>query len=311
MESVYPYVNRRYAVHIRDVRADEFRETDMTEQDRDSAVDLDQIPPIAYIETDRFCDHCGYNLRTQAVRRDERTKLLLCRCPECGRLLAAQDGPTAGRIWLQRLGTLALFFWIMFILSAIFGLGAAQVGLSIGTLEELTTYQASSSPQAATSQPAATQRVIYSQGSTTIIQTLGSSSNVTRVPRQDYEGEILFRALVHASSFVLGYVLLLLLVVVCHHWRKWTFLLPAVAIPGILTYIGFLVWTFDYPELADWSLRILLGLNAAFLAGCLAGIVSGRPVTRTMVRLLLPPRLRQVLAFLWLADAKTLPRGEP
>ena len=103
--------------------------------------DFDRQPIIARIETDRFCDCCGYNLRTQHVRRDPGTQLLLCRCPECGQLHPVRDQVTAGRVWLNRLGTLALFLWMLVVLPLGFGLGAAQVGISIIPLEELTNHQ--------------------------------------------------------------------------------------------------------------------------------------------------------------------------
>ncbi|MDB5300946.1 MAG: hypothetical protein JWO87_2609, partial [Phycisphaerales bacterium] len=49
-------------------------------------------PVISNIHTDTFCESCGYNLHTQAVVRDERLGLLICRCPECGRWAAAGLG---------------------------------------------------------------------------------------------------------------------------------------------------------------------------------------------------------------------------
>ena len=47
--------------------------------------------------------------------------------------------------------------------------------------------------------------------------------------------------------------------------------------------------------------------GAAHLAGGVAGIYLGRPFARAIVSALLPPRVRQFLAFLWLADGKQPP----
>ena len=66
-------------------------------------VPFERLPVIAHIETDRFCQRCSYNMRTQAVRRDPRTELLLARCPECGRFDSVRDHVTATKAWVQRL----------------------------------------------------------------------------------------------------------------------------------------------------------------------------------------------------------------
>jgi hypothetical protein len=82
-------------------------------------------------------------------------------------MISARDGATAGRAWLQRLGTLALFFWIVAILVGMFAFGAAQFGISVGTLEELTTFQMFASSAPAVSQAASYPRVIRNQGTAT------------------------------------------------------------------------------------------------------------------------------------------------
>ena len=268
--------------------------------------DFDALPPTAYIETDRYCDHCGYNLRTQPLRRDPSTGLLLVRCPECGRLHAARDGATAGRVWLQRLGTLALFYWILLIFGMLFGLGAAEVGITFATLDELTTYQTINIKSATTSAPASGSQII-SIGGTTIIQTGSTTTRLVRVIRDRYEHYTAFLTLVHTISYILGFLALLLLVVACHHWRKWGYLIPALLFPALLGGLVWFPWTFDNPQLADWSARMILSQNAAYFVGCLSATLFGRPFARTVVQLLLPPRLRQVLAFLWIADGKPPP----
>src|SRR6185503_7723206 len=97
----------------------------------------DPLPPLkpaekySRLETDTFCLECGYNLHSQAVVRDERLGIFVCRCPECGRYHPAGIGVTATRTWLNRFATLLLFFWILIILCALFwivmGFGAIQV----------------------------------------------------------------------------------------------------------------------------------------------------------------------------------------
>src|SRR5262245_23177127 len=98
----------------------------------------DPLPPLrprekhARLAVDTFCAECGYNLHSQEVTRDERLGIFVCRCPECGRFHPAGLGMTATRIWMQRLATVLLVFWILFVLHALFwivmGMGAVMVG---------------------------------------------------------------------------------------------------------------------------------------------------------------------------------------
>jgi len=57
-------------------------------------------PVIGHVQTDTFCEGCGYNLHTQAVVREARLGILICRCPECGAACKAADpagvSPAAG-----------------------------------------------------------------------------------------------------------------------------------------------------------------------------------------------------------------------
>lgn len=276
-------------------------------QESSDAEYFDDRTLIGSIETDRFCDHCGYNLRTQAVRRDPRTELLLCRCPECGRLHSARDEATAGRVWLHRLGTLALFIWIATILGGLFVCGMAQVFVSVGVLEELTTYQQIQTSNLGGVQSAGVAQTIQGPGAITIIQPGGIVTRSQRVIGDDFAGAAFFKALMHALSFCFGFLALLLLVVACHHWRRWGYLVPALALPSLLTLLIWRIWSFDYPHLSVWALRTVLRQNAVFAAGALTAIVFGRSFARLLIRLLLPPRLAQPLAFLWRTDGKTPP----
>ena len=67
------------------------------------------------------------------------------------------------------------------------------------------------------------------------------------------------------------------------------------------------IWQAEAPELVDWGTPYIVAHAAAHLAGGLLGVVFGRPFARLLATLLLPPRLRQVLAFLWLTDGKQPP----
>jgi hypothetical protein len=281
------------------------------EPELDPVVEFDRQPAVAFVETDRYCEGCGYNLRTQPVRRDARIRVLLCRCPECGGFQPVREGVTAGQVWLQRLGTLGLLAWIVTLLGVGFGLGAAQVGLTMIPLEELTRYRQVVIPVTpAKSQPAgggttmtmiSGQRITVTQSGTT------TTTRYRREVREHYPYYRAFMALMHASSFALGFLLTLMAVVVFHHWRRWGYLVPAVFVSIVTGMLTWYIWLIHCPHLLDWAEPIITGQSAAHLAGALTGILLGRPFARLLVTLMLPQKLRQVLAFLWLADGKQPP----
>jgi hypothetical protein len=280
-----------------------------SELELDSLVEFDRQPAVALVETDRYCEGCGYNLRTQPVRRDARTRLLLCRCPECGGFHPVREGVTAGQVWLQRLGTLGLFAWILTILTVIIGLGAAQVGFTYVTLEELTTYRQVVLPTPSSSQPAATgtTMTLVTGGRITITQSGGTATTYRREVRTSYPYYRVFLALMYGLSFALGFVLMLFAVVALHHWRRWGCLLLACVVPLVTGAVAWYAWSIESPHLIDWGTMKVVSHSAACLAGGLTGILVGRPFVRLLVALMLPPRVRQVLAFLWLADGKQPP----
>ena len=278
------------------------------EPELDAIREFDRRPAVAFVETDRYCESCGYNLRTQPVRRDSRTRVLLCRCPECGGFQPGRDGVTAGRGWLQRLGMLGLFAWIVTLLGVGFGLGAAQVGFTFIPLEELTRYRQVVIPAPAQSQPAggSTTMTMISGQRITITQS-GTTTTHRREVRETYPYYRAFMALMHASSFTLGFLLSLMAVVVFHHWRRWGYLVPALFVSIVTGMLTWYIWSIDCPHLLDWAESIIARQSAAHLAGALTGILLGRPFARLLVTLMLPSKIRQVLAFLWHADGKLPP----
>ena len=289
----------------------------LNDTELDPVLEFDRNPLLARIETDRYCDGCGYNLRTQPVRRDPRTQLLLSRCSECGRFHAVREAATVGRVWLQRLGTLLLFIWILFILLLCFGLCAAQVGLTMGTLEELTTFQQVTLPitnQMQPNNPGVTQVIRYG-GTTTIISgipgvTTQSATYTTyrKEIRNHRKHDREFVWLMNGLGLTTGFVLLLVIVVVMHHWRRWVYLIPAVLVPLACGGLSWYIWWIDCEHLLDWATPKILNQTAASLAGGFIAILLGRPFARLLATILLPGKLRQVLAFLWLADGKSPPR---
>jgi len=282
-------------------------------------LEFDRQPAVAYIETDRFCDGCGYNLRTQPVRREPRTDLLVSRCPECGRFQPARDGTTAGRVWLRRLGTLLLLVWIMTVLGTGFGLAAAQVGLTLVPLEELTVYRRvtipapnspTSAPGVAPVSPSGSPGVVIQSG-TIVIQPGNVTATTTTTYRREVRDRVPYYAefvtLLRGLSFALGFVLAMLAAVVLYHWRRWCYVVPVVVVSVGAAVLVWYIWRVDQPRLLGWATPHIIAQAAAHFAGGLAGILLGRPLARLIATIVLPPRVRQVLAFLWLADGKQPP----
>lgn len=85
---------------------------------------------VAVVEIDRYCHHCGYNLRMSPVRRDPRTEILLARCPECGRFASAADSTSAARPWLKLLIGFLFVAWLLILAGLVVGAGLAQGGLT-------------------------------------------------------------------------------------------------------------------------------------------------------------------------------------
>jgi len=271
-------------------------QTPATDTDHDERTDAPSL--VGRVETDRFCVGCGYNLHTQGVWRDPATQLLVCRCPECGRFDAVGGTVTAGQLWLHRIGLPLLFVWIIIVIGLPVGLLFGHGALVVETLEELTRYQPASTA------PAPTTQMTLPSG-----QVIAYQANVpwTRQPRGDFP----YRRLVIATLLVvagqLGFCLVAWVAVVAHHWRRWGYWilasLPPLGVGGLVWYI----WAHDFPLLRDWATPYVVGLTLANVVGGALGVYLGRPAMRLVLRLTLPPRIRQTLAFLWIADGKPPP----
>lgn len=257
---------------------------------------FESLPFVAAVEVDRFCDGCGYNLHTQAVRRDPRTAVLLCRCPECGRFHAVTDAITAGRLWLQRVAMLGLFLWIALLGIAGLGLAIGQGAITAFTLDELTFYAERKVKTASGNAPAG-------------VTTYRSLYVVTAKPH--YRQWRVLHAVSGLTSLGIGLTAGIALVIVCFHWRRWMYPVVTALWPFGVGAIVLVFWWSNAPHLARWSLPYIVGHALLCALGGIVGAGLGRPLARTAVRIFLPPRVRPALAFLWLADGKAPSVGAP
>jgi len=248
--------------------------------------DFDAWSAVATVELDRFCKHCGYNLRTQVVRRQPVTDILMARCPECAAFHAASESATASRPWLHRLTVLAAIVWMVFLVGVPVALTGLTIALNGVILDEFTTYRQ--------------------------VTTAGANPNtrVTRyvtVVRTDVQHHDAFIALLATCAAALACFGVMLAVVALPHWPRVAYIAAAVGMP-ILAASAFLIdVSFNQPQHFAWVSRYTLLLAAAQIVAATPFTLVGRPLARGMVCILLPTRLRNCLAYLWLVDGRTPP----
>lgn len=238
------------------------------------SIAFDDWTLVSRVEVDRFCEGCGYNLRAQLVRRDERTELLVCRCSECGRYHAANDSTTAGRAWLQRLATVFVWCWILFLIAAMVLLIVAQMATIFVSTDELIRMD----------RPRRNNPTAYEQFRNTIL------------------------AVTAGLSLAWGFLGGFLAVVAIPHWRRWMYLALILSLPMIALGIGCLVERHGGPSsLLEKGIVCLSTFTLLNMMAGLAMVWLGRPLARVLVRSLLSARIRGAMSYLWLSDGKPLP----
>jgi len=248
--------------------------------------------PVACVDLDRFCEGCGYNLRTLPVYRDQRTGIPVVRCTECGRFQSANDAATVLRPWLNRATSVPLAAWMLTIVSGFIILAMAEGGITYSTLDELT------SPGGYTTRRA-------NIGTTTITWSGAFGPLQVRTDDPDYR---LFITAMLAASFGAAFASILLAVVLFPHWRRVAYVGLALVMPIAAGGVVLVAWGHEAPHLFHWGLQYVMGHTGLQVLGGVVGIMLGRPFARLCVQVLLPPSVRPRLAYLWLADDKPPPR---
>lgn len=231
-------------------------------------------PLVGQIETDRFCDECGFNMRTLPVWRDSRTRLLLAKCTECGRIHHAAALTLAVRTWQSRIGVLFVVLWMALIVAATFLLGTIETALPMVTLDELTEW-----------------------------------SPAGRILKVDFREYPEFMSAVLGGSAAAGFIMVTLYACAAHHWKRVYLVLFAVVLPLIPMTIAWRGWLHEAPHLELWGWRYILSHTSAQVAGGILAAFFARPVMRLLASAMLPPRSRAALSFLWIADGKPPPGG--
>ena len=289
----------------------------------------DAAQRIAILIGDRFCTRCAYNLVGQSVLREPHYNMLIVRCPECATVASVQEYPLLGR-WANRWATALAGLWIVLLLTFWLANGLAVFGLSLATAtmagEKFHLFLAQE----------------YSAYITSIQNTGGSSSasSASAVPfRSAPSGfsnwwnqqskELISKASQH-NMFVQWRAFWLWLplglasfgggcfwaAAMLHlRWRGRMLLgVTVIAAACCLSMIPILDWHTSnlgwYSEVVGQVISTpVLVLSLAFAAVMLSmGLVFGRIVVRSLLRIMLPPRLCSALAALWIADGLEPPR---
>jgi hypothetical protein len=307
----------------------------------------EETPPTAplerhqYLEVDAFCTNCGYNLHAQPVTRDARLGIFVCRCPECGQHHPAGVGVTASSVWMRRIASGLLVFWVLVVLNAFFWLSVAFGGLIITHIEVLTTTEmvapdgrlveyievpppaaAGGAAGGAAAMPAAagTSWVPVYKGTTQPVQThervrTTNFPNPNPNPNQPVDWRLRYAAINAMTAACIALVGGVLLVVFLWHWPRRRYLLvmliPFVAAAGALG----LMWLFDagneYRNVRGWMTRSAAAYAALGAASLGVGILIGRPIARGLLRMFIPPKPRQHFNFMWHIDGKAPPAAKP
>jgi len=263
-----------------------------------SQLETELGPVVGHVQTDTFCESCGYNLHTQAVVRDQRLGLLVCRCPECGRFSAAGRATSASPIWLNRFATGLLITWILFLLT-LFCLCSLFLGLvAYGNLMQDVRFESFQRP--VPNHPGQ----FYPMMRYTLRDTSrsGIENDIEWQRRELFEHALLMGVTALLGLLSGGFFSVLLWHV--NGWKRALALLPALVGCGWCA----VVWSNDPMAvwIRPWGERRLGLVCVGECAAIAVGIYLGRPAARGLLHILLPPKLRQNLAFLWTVDGKRL-----
>lgn len=289
---------------------------------------IEQLPPsvqenarISELVGDRACAKCHFNLSGQQILREKHYGMLMVRCPECGTPAALQEYPLLGR-WANRFGYLMAGAWLLITIAIISLTALAIWGMS----EEMTQQLAAPYTQYV-------QKVwgehVNGSGPPNPYAYTNYQQNQQWWDALDkralfadaggWRGAVAWSALRFTLNMllVIGSIGAILVVVMPHlRWKGWVVLMLVITTlaasfawlsmtmnQNAYSYYGG-VWN-SWHELYPALFPLSAGIALAFL---FLGMCLGRRIARALVLLLLPPRLRGPLAFLWRADGKPLPR---
>ena len=269
---------------------------------------------------DRACAHCMHPLMGSAIEREPTTGLLYVRCVECGAASALMEYPVATP-WVQRMksvvatGLVATAIAMLLVLAAIVGgltTGAAMSGASLSAQDVYDTFTLQNPPSAddksrGTWDPANTAWLDSPAGAEAIAQSRWSAD------------ALLPFTTILALGGIAAVPFALLIGVACMRWAATRRVLLVVLTAGI----GWIVVVGPARLLAasgrfqaNWRDTVLEAnyLHFAYLGGlmfcglCALCALIAPSVASVVFRAILPPRDRQLVAWIWEWRGKPVPR---
>jgi hypothetical protein len=231
-------------------------------------------PEISRLEVDRFCFACGYNLHHQTVRREPRTEVLMCRCPECGTFHPVAVPASSWQNWMQRFKGLFMVAWMGIVLSIGFTAGVLHGVAVYFTLDEFTGY--------------------YDQMARQFIYEL-------KPFYWERRGMWWLVCLISgSSSFGLAMVGTMLALIFMPHWSKRAqaaIVIVWAVLPALIA--AFVFWaetgganSAPRWDLMAWGAPYILTYVCCYLAGGVLALLIGRGLVRLLIRITVPPRWR-------------------
>ena len=264
---------------------------------------------LSRIEGVRPCLHCGHDLHGQSIRKEESLGILVAFCPECGQAASLVEHPSLG-IWSRRLGIFALICLIGMVL----GLLVASVMSLFGIMLGLTTELYGPSRSALSGMIDGGWQIENTWWRDNAIEARRVMWSAVDMTDPEFLGiGILFLPI----CFVLGVIWSGILLGLRRRY------LPLAGIAMCL--LGWLImWPFliadgtfnASPQMSIYqvTMRELIPLLSLLVMGVLMiplilGLSFGRPILRSLVKVVLPPRSRRLLRPLW--DTDGIPLSVP
>lgn len=301
---------------------------------------------LGTVLADRVCTRCYFNLAGQPVVRETHYGLVVVRCPECGTIASVQEYPHLSR-WSRRVVVLVAIAWfgflsLMLLASAAIVQSSASslathaaepsaVALAKAHLEFQKERASIVGPQQQNvnawylSQPASPWSYIEQVylDSTPPGQFFAQSGAWSAIwtPRLITNWSI---------NMIVAFAIGVCWSVALPHARRWRRLIIIPVILGLAVAMGLVqgvngsglwnggfsqwMWTNNGWQFATHvmlpyvSMPVTLGAIATASVTLVAGVYLGRGIARWGARILLPPRLREPLFFLWLCDGYQPPK---
>ena len=274
-----------------------------------SISDPRQSGVVSRIDGVRPCLRCGHDLHGQPIRREESLGLLITFCPECGQAASLADYPSLG-IWGRRLGVLSLVCVIFTVLVFLVVSVMSLFGMTLGLTSELLS-PAQSAMNSMIDGGWQVERSWWEANAAMARERMWSAVNYRD---NEFVGiGLLFLPICFIIGTIWSGILLglrrryLPLAGIALCLLGWLCIWPVLIAEGDFnTNNQISAYRLARRELVPLlSFMVMTGLSIPLMLG----FSFGRPILRSLVRVVLPPGSRGMLRPLWEIDGIQVPLG--